>query len=54
MKGPVDVHPSLMHQGVAAIAEVSTTIGACAQYDFLQPLFCIDLPINLLAPELFF
>lgn len=46
MKGPVDIHPRLMYQGVATIAEASATVGVCAQYDFLQPLFCIDLPIN--------
>jgi hypothetical protein len=39
-----------MYQGVTtfaeAFAEAFAAVGVWAQYDFLQPLFCIDLPIN--------
>jgi len=46
MKGPVHIHPRLMYQGMATIAEASAAVGMYAQYDFLQPFFDIDLPIN--------
>jgi NADH:ubiquinone oxidoreductase subunit K len=35
-----------MYQGVATIAEASTALGVWAQYEFLQPLFCVEVSIN--------
>jgi len=52
MKVPVDIRPRLMYQGVTTFTEAFAAVGVWAQYDFLQPLFCIDLPINPLNPEL--